>query len=485
MRTFFTRTASVAVVIACTLTASSSGAEREQAMGPLVKHPVNPRYFADPAGNAIFLTGSHTWACFQERGVANETPDFDYDRYLNFLTRHGHNFIRLWVWEQAQWMQFKPKAVPVRYTPLPFQRTGPGLALDGQLRFDLTRFNEAYFTRLRNRVIAAQKQGIYVSVMLFQGFSLDKTRGDRSKGNAWHGHPFNAANNVNHIDGNPSHDDTGREVHTLAIPKVTKIQERYVRKVIDTVGDLDNVLWEIGNECDARSVQWQYRMIRFIRKCETDRPMQHPIGMTGAPISTDALRKSPADWISPKGKQWLNKPIANRGDKIVIVDSDHCDPWNHEPDWVWKNLLSGNHFILMDGYMDYRLDSPPKPNPQWTNMRQAMGRARAISQQIDLRHFTPAPNLASTGYCLANSGKKYLVYRPTGSKRDVTIQCQAGKYDVTWIDAATGKPVSHSSVTLTRKQQTLPSPAPGALLVVLERRRSPATSKAPASLPRR
>jgi hypothetical protein len=34
--------------------------------GPLRVHPANPRYFTDDTGRAIYLTGSHTWANFQE-----------------------------------------------------------------------------------------------------------------------------------------------------------------------------------------------------------------------------------------------------------------------------------------------------------------------------------------------------------------------------------------------------------------------------------
>ena len=112
-----------------------------QAEGPLKIHPKNPRYVADHDGNAIFLTGSHTWAAFQERGVEGETPDFGYEEYLEFLERHDHNFMRLWTWEHAQWMQFAGADVPIRYTPNPYLRTGPGRALDGKPKFDVTKFN--------------------------------------------------------------------------------------------------------------------------------------------------------------------------------------------------------------------------------------------------------------------------------------------------------------------------------------------------------
>ena len=305
------------------LSVHSAAADDSSAMGPLRVHPDSPCWFAGSDGQAVWLTGSHTWANFQERGVEGQTPDFDYPGYLEFLERHGHNFIRLWSWEQAQWMQFVDKEVPVRYKPNPYRRTGPGKASDGGLKFDVTKFNGEYFLRLRRRVELARERGIYVGVMFFQGFSLDKRHGNVKTGNAWHGHPFNAANNVNGVNGNPGGDDSGREVHELKMPEVTRLQQAFVRRVIDTVGDLDNVLWEIGNECHAGSVQWQYHMIRFIHEYEATRPQQHPVGMTGAPIRTAELMASPADWISPPGKSWLTDPPANGGTKVILVDNDH------------------------------------------------------------------------------------------------------------------------------------------------------------------
>ncbi len=59
---------------------------------------------------------------------------------------------------------------------------------------------------------------------------------------------MNAANNINRIDGDPNGDGRGIEIQTLAIRDVNALQEAYVRKVLDTLGDLDNVLCEIVNE---------------------------------------------------------------------------------------------------------------------------------------------------------------------------------------------------------------------------------------------
>lgn len=419
-----------------------------QAKGPLTVHPKNPRYVADRDGNAIFLTGSHTWANFQERGVEGETPDFDYEEYLDFLEKHDHNFIRLWTWEQAQWMQFAEPDVPIRYAPNPYLRTGPGRALDGKLKFDVTKFNPEYFKRLRDRVEMAGEREIYVAVMLFQGFSLSMNGGDKKKGNAWHGHPFHPRNNINGIDGNPSRDDTGYEVHQLAVPEVTALQEAFVRKTIDTIGDLDNVLWEICNESPSGSSEWQYHLIHVIKQHESERPTQHLVGMTGTPLEMDVLLASSADWISPGARSFMDKPPASDGAKIVIADSDHGGPWVLDALRPWKHFLSGNHFILMDGYRDYRTGSgsPEKPLAEWDDYRDAMGQARRLSEQIDLVSMLPSPKLASTGYCLANEGVEYIALLHESTKDPIRVTLVSGKYSVEWMRLARGSPTSGKSI---------------------------------------
>jgi hypothetical protein len=60
-------------------------------------------------------------------------------------------------------------------TPQPWPRTGPGQAKDAKPKFDLSTFDQTYFDRLRQRVAAAGRAGIYASVMLFEGFSLHLT----------------------------------------------------------------------------------------------------------------------------------------------------------------------------------------------------------------------------------------------------------------------------------------------------------------------
>src|SRR5215208_1173545 len=100
------------------------------ATGPLRVHPGNDRYFTDGSGRAILLAGSHTWSNFQDRGYTDPPPAFDWGWHLDWLAGFNHNFIRLWVWEQAAYCPSTPEKRLI--APLPYLRPGPALALDGK-----------------------------------------------------------------------------------------------------------------------------------------------------------------------------------------------------------------------------------------------------------------------------------------------------------------------------------------------------------------
>ena len=450
------------------------------AMGPLRVHPQNSRYFANgtklPDGSlrAVYLTGSHHWNNLQDSGRIGGplTNRFDYDDYLRRLLELNHNFIRLWAWEgPAYWYQGGQN--DQYYEPLPWARDGKEAALDGKPRFNLEQFNEEYFKRLRARVIAARDKGIYVSVMLFQGWSIYS----HGYGNPWPGHPFNKANNVNNINGDPEGDGEGKEVHTLKVPEVTRRQEAYVRKVIDTVNDLDNVLYEITNETALWSKDWQYHIIRYVKTYESGKARQHPVGITafdsGRAGSMEALFASPADWISPQNDgtsgDYQNDPPAADGRKIIISDTDHLWGVGGGVDWVWKSFARGHHTIYMDPFRKQKWFSIDEAGMEAA--RKAMGRTRVLAEKMNLHAMSPNNALCSTKYCLANPGHDYLVYQPRAGAFELTLE--PGTFSLEWVN-----PTADSSAkveTRSTATSTLRITAPWTGPAVLWVRRTEAT----------
>jgi Putative collagen-binding domain of a collagenase len=434
------------------------------ARGLLRVHPKNPRYFTDGSGKAVYLTAAHTWANLQDIGFTDPPPAFDYATYLDFLQKHHHNFIRLWRWELCRWQESRDNKV--RYcAPHPWKRTGPEKALDGKPKFDLHQFDPEYFDRLRTRAKAAGERGIYVSVMLFEGWGLTFA--------SWDGHPFNVKNNVQGINGDLDGDGKGIETQTLKIPAITRIQEAYVRKVIDTVNDLDNVLFEVANESNfAHSKGWQYHLIRYVKTYERNKPKQHPVGMTGmAPTDNKVMTESPADWISlgadtSKESPYQRDPPAADGKKVSVLDTDHVFGVGGGRDWVWKSFLRGHNPIWMD---PYEKDSVWEPLPATAeDVRRSLGETRRWAERVNLAAMTPQNDLASTKFCLANPGFEYLVYLPQGGTVTVDLSHAHGDFAVEWQNAATGKATKAGTVSGGARRQ-LKSPFAGDALLYLAR----------------
>jgi hypothetical protein len=328
--------------------------------------------------------------------------------------------------------------------PHPWARTGPGLALDGKPKFDLKQLDPAYFSRLRSRVVAAGQRGIYVSVMLFEGYGM------QFEADGWRGHPFHPDNNIGLGNADTNGDGKGLEIFTLSNPAVTAVQEAYVRQVVDTLNDLDNVLYEISNENHRDSTQWQYHFIRFVQRYESGKPKQHPVGMTfqydGGKNAN--LFASPADWISPnpdagKFTYDTNPPPAD-GRKVVLTDTDHLWGIGGDAAWVWKSFLRGLNPIFMDPY-DNRVLGKAAP-ATWDPLRASLGHTRRLAERVDLATLVPRPELASTRYCLAQPGAEYLVYLPDGGDVTVDLSASPGKLAVAWCDPATGTHTAHGEV---------------------------------------
>jgi hypothetical protein len=449
--------------------ANAAESQSQAAKGPLRISKDNPRYFTDGTGKAIYLTGSHTWNNFQDMGPTDPPAPFDFEGYLEFLDQHHHNFIRLWRWELVSWNTAANNEKESRIhfcAPHPWVRTGEAKALDGKPKFDLKTFDEAYFKRLRSRLEQANRRGIYVSIMLFEGWGLQFV----SEG--WKAHPFNPANNASGIGAGVENDGKGLAIYTPAHPEVTHIQEAYVRKLIDTVNDLENVLFEISNENHPPSTEWQYYFIRFVHDYEKTKPKQHPVGMTFQYQAgkNATLLSSPADWISPnpdadQGYDYRTNPPAADGRKVILSDTDHLWGIGGDVTWVWKSFLRGLNPLFMDPYKREILSGGSED--QWEPVRMALGYTRRLAERINLVAMTPQPELATTGYCLAQPGKEYLVYQPKTGEA-FSVKLTAGTYRFEWFDPAKGAAAGDGSIGAVGESREFKAPFNGTAVLYLK-----------------
>jgi hypothetical protein len=311
------------------------------------------------------------------------------------------------------------------------------------------------------------------------------------------GHPFHAANNVNGIGITSILD---YQVLPLD-PRVRELQEAYVKRVVDTVHDLPNVLYEVANESSGGgsidkqfahmlgmkkvpdwgdSTAWQYWVIDVVERYERERGYTtHPIGMTMQfPVIDQTKVNAPlyasgAEWISPgyddeiftggrhpmapdsPPSRWFADPPPADGSKVVISDTDHYAPGKGDALWAWKSFLRGHHPILMDfGIIDVVHPLDPSlgvpPSDFYEPARYAMGDTRRYAERMNLIDMAPRGDLASTGYTLANPGAEYLVLQPEESGKEFTVELTAGTYDVEWFSVTSREASTGARLTVAK-----------------------------------
>jgi hypothetical protein len=472
--------------------AQTNAAGQTPLTGPL-RVSRNPNYFEDGSGSPLILCGSQTWNTLQDWGTGGSIQSLDFDAFVSFLKAHGHNFTLLWRTELPKFSNLPvTPAHPPDFTvsPHPWMRTGPGLATDGGLRFDLTKFDRTYFGRLRTRVDALNRAGIYAGVYLFIGEWVLRFRGPTD------GYPFSALNNVNGVDdgyrGGPTESGLA-SVTMTGTNLITNFQDDYVRKTIDTLNDLPNVLWIVSEEAPMKSTWWNNYLISLVRAYERGKPCQHPIGYATLENPSDSiLYNSDADWVAPWA--WIS-PSNSCGTgipscKVNINDSDHSyfGMWNDPPqknrNYAWENFTTGNQVLFMDPYLVYyprenrNLCLSPvngigaKPDPRWENFRNNLGYLLQYSRKLNLAYVTPRSSLCSTTYCLAQTppvGAEYLAYAPAGGAftMDLSAMSSARRLAVEWFNPATEVTAAEDSIGAGSSLQSFSPPFSGDAILFL------------------
>lgn len=233
---------------------------------PLRLHPDNPHYFLF-RGKPAILIGS------TEHYGAVMNLDFDYVTYLNELAVSGLNVTRtftgVYVEPQGAFRIERNTLAPASGRFIcPWMRSEePGYANGGN-KFDLTKWNSDYFTRLKDFIREAGKRDIIVELDLFSNF-YDTIQ--------WKLSPLYIGNNINGAGDFLN----WKEVLSLKHTELVDIQESMARKIISELKDFDNLYYEVCNEPyfgDTTALRmWEDHMTAVVADAEKDFENKHLI----------------------------------------------------------------------------------------------------------------------------------------------------------------------------------------------------------------
>ena len=452
-------------------------------------HPQNPHYFTyQGKTTALITSGEHYGA------VLN--LDFDYKKYLQTLADEGMNYTRIFTGTyyevEGDFNIEKNNLAPAENKYLgPWKR-----AANDETKYDLTRWNDAYFARLKAFLNEARRQNIIVEVTLFSSIYQDKN---------WGISPQNPANNVNLTDSIPR-----REAQTLDNNGLWPYQQAFVRKMTTELNGFDNFFFEVQNEpwsdrtesvynimnkeeliknewqqkadfADAASLEWQAAVANTITQTEQTLPVKHLIAQ-----NYSNYRAS----------------IPNVESNISIINFHYAWPdavkWNYHYDKVigfdesgfagsddavyrrqaWQFMLSGGGLF---NNLDYSF-SVENEDGKGTYKAPGGGSTALRAQLKILADFLDTfrleklyPNYTSTlaapgliTYTLSDKSNAFAIFvRATGTTRStLTIAVDTGSYSVKALDTVSGKYTDLGIIKSTNGRLTVPIDIPAGELAL-------------------
>jgi hypothetical protein len=429
---------------------------------PIALHPDNPHYLLLRGKPVVLVTsGEHYGA------VLN--GDFDYEPYLDELQSHGLNLTRTFTGVYCE----PPGAFNIARNTLapaagkllcPFARSDqPGYANGGN-RFDLTRWDEAYFRRLKTFVAAAGRRGIVVELVLFCPFYKD---------DMWKLSPMNAANNVNDIGQLKSTTPL-----TLNNGKLMAVQEAMVRKIVSELAGADNLYYEICNEPYFAGVTlaWQHRIADTIIDAQAKLRAKHLIAQNIANGKAKIVRPHPG--VSIFNFHYATPPDTvslNWGLNKAIADDE--TGFKGQADFTYRR--EGWEFLLAGGaiysHLDYSftVDHPAgtfkypasQPGGGSRALRQQLGILKRFVESFDFVGMKSDDGIVKAGIpvkggarVLAKRGEAYAIYVHGGHQTTLVLDLPRGAYEMRWISTLTGKPDKHEGLDHTGGQVRLASP---------------------------
>ncbi len=466
-----TRTENVLGLVLLLTISAAAGLSAE----PLALHPQNGHYFLWRGRPAILVTsGEHYGA------VLN--LDFDYTRYLDALAADGLNHTRVFSGTYREIPgSFKitdnTLAPQANRFACPWARSDRPGYFDGGNKFDLGRFDDGYFRRLKDFMAAADRRGVVVELTLFCPLYNDEL---------WKASPMNAANNVNGVGDCPR-----TEVLTLRHPRLVKMQTELAEKFARELNAFDNFYFEICNEPYFGGVteEWQHRIVDILVAAERDLPKKHLISMNVA--NGRKKVESPHPGVSIFNFHYCVPPDVvgmNYGLGKVIGENETGFRGKH--DFLYRS--EGWDFLLAGGGLYNNLDysftakhpdgtfrdyqSPGGGSPE---LRKQLSVLKRFLEGFDFVRMKPDPaavkrasgDLAAS--VLSEPGRAYAVYLhvpiPNKPKKieeflrdrvkaNLDVDLPAGRYRAEWVDTKTGEMVRGGEFPHGGGERSLQSP---------------------------
>ena len=428
-----------------------SACNKPASITPIALHRENPHYFVYDGRPTVLITSAEHYG-------ALINLDFDYVPYLQALADDSMNLTRVFTGAYAEPVgAFNIKnntlAPAANRFICPWARSEtPGYANGGN-KFDLTKWDAQYFSRLKDLMSEARKRNIIVELTLFCPFYEDTQ---------WKLSPMNSINNVN---GGGPEDRT--HVYTLDKSKgLLSVHEELVKKIVNELKDYPNLIYEICNEpyFGGVTIDWQHHIATVIR--DTEKQFEHPHLISQNIANGSQKIEGPHPSVSVFNFHYAAPPVAvaqNYHLNKVIGDNETGFDGNSDSTYRkegWAFILAGG---ALYNNLDYSFTADSEDGSFQYPSTQPGGGSKELRKQLsylqdfissfDFVHMKPDTTVIQNrfglppAYLLAETGKQYGIYISGKGPFDIQLSIPQGDYVVEFVDPVSGKPERGESIT--------------------------------------
>jgi hypothetical protein len=425
---------------------------------PIALHPENPHYFLWRGAPTLLITSGEHYGALMNL-------DFDYGRYFDELQKNKLNHTRTFSGVYRETVAAfgitdnTLAPLPDKYV-CPWARADVPGYTEGGNKFDLTKWDQAYFDRLRDLMTQAQKRGIVVEMNLFCPMYEDAM---------WNACPMNPVNNINNTPACPR-----EEVYALKHQQLTDVQVAVTRKIVEQLREFDNLYYEVCNEpyFGGVTMEWQQRIIDEIVAAEKDLPQHHLISLNIANGRQQVQNPPAAVSIFNFHYCWPPDTVAmNYGLNKVIGENE--TGFRGKDDALYRT--EGWDFLIAGGALYNNLDysfTAKHPDGSFLEYQSPGGGSPELRRQLcvlrDFLYEFPFVAMKPDNGVIASAGadlearalvepeKCYAIYvhvpLPKDFKPEVlqqqrqaplTLNLPRGRYQARWVNTKTGA-IDHS-----------------------------------------
>ena len=459
---------------------------------PIGVHP-SGHYFVYRDAPILLITSDHHYGA-----VLN--ADFDYIAFLDKLKSRGMNFTRIYPGTYIEKDKFPYDGNPLAPADgrqiLPWAKTTVkgAHAVFGGYKFDLDKWNEAYFARLKDFCAKAQERGIIVEICLFNGMYRDR----------WPMQAMYSENNVQGV-GTGSWD----MVQSLtADHRLLTYQERYVTEITRRLNDFDNLLFHVCDEPNMSKQPasvfgpWVSRMIDVFRAAESPLPTKHLLGQT----VSFAMRNNESDFSADNRIQYIDTEYArglidlkneyDHNKPVVYIESNYY-PFQYAGDTLSGARVEAWEYMLGGGAGFMHLNTLfTTHNPAGSGEIDAVLNSFGVLHEFikgfdysamkrDLSFIVSGVPPTAHAAAMVEPGKQYGFYihhshgdRPGASLRSYIVDpgsyeeqfsftFAAGTYRAEWINPSNGSIIGIESFTHLGGNRSMAPPVPYAIDIAL------------------